>query len=823
MAKEKPYNWEDAIPLEASAKSSEVKQEEATEQPYNWEDAIPLDTDSFSHKANEAFRYAYQLPAGYLTGAYTYPANMLQMAGMGEALSDYEELEDRIPELQKKFPQAPWGNFRGVDQFKEDYRQGIQNASDYFPTQQNIERGIENLTGLGLTPQTRSQSLLRTGGEAAGFNTGSLLSKAISSVAVPTVKYGLEESGVPEPLSDILSFSIDAGRGALTESWKNFNKTPTGVPKFLSERGTPKAMADLELSQKDLSKRISQISDESINKIEKSLEQSSPKKDISEVKDFNTRELEANIVRQNQEPILDSISPKKLDLNESWKSVQQTVENNFDKARKNYSALYNFVDEQAQNISHAPTNTFEAAKNLSKETSGSLYSAPEEMGLKNASDVMIAKLIKPQDELAATLIQDLQKEGIYADYEEVINMLQKEAMNDVPKKIKVSRLLATKRSINRILAKSDIIPAPVDLLRGIAKALKKDIEAGLEQAPSVANAFQNAEESYANTQEIFNNKNMVSFRKNETPDKLSSTFSSSSNLERLNSALEGSDATNLAHRLVVEHIAGQGTESASASSKELSNYLSPKANNALEKLISAGDTLSAEGQQTLARSRIFKEIQEAGTTGTRPEGVLKLMQTKAGYDVVNNSLRGSPKGQQVLDILRRQYIEDLLTPIIDKNGKIDFAKTSNILKNDFSRKVIKDALGNDGVEFFENMQTYGKNFSENLSKFNNRVPGMVQKIAETAIPKEAAAVLAATMPFYPTATAGSLLGFYAGKEAIKKGRETWLKIVLKDPSIRNTIRYLGNKELTIDQLSQGLKKLSISIVNANENQKRNNR
>lgn len=814
--KEKEYDWSSFKPLNKKTSTEQTADMTQTDNgEYDWSSFKPLNKDSFSHKANEAFRYLYQFPAG-VASAVTYPANLLQMAGTGESLGEYGELEERIPELQKQFPQAPWQNFKGLN--KERYMGAVQEASESFPTQQNIERGVENLTGLGLTPQTTGQENIRLGGAAFGFNPGNILQKSISAAAVPSAKFGMEEVGVPSPLAEILSFGADAGRSAIGSAWKSFKEPPPGPPKFLSEVGTPKAMADLEMSQKNLSTRISKISDENINKFESNLNKISPEKNISEVKDFNTRALEENIVRQNQEPILNSVSPRKDDLNESWKSVQKAVEDNFDKAKSNYTSLYNFVDENAKGMSHAPAHTFEAAKKLSKEMNASLYAAPEEMGLKNASDVMIAKLIKPQDELAATLIQDLQREGIYADYEEVLNMLQKEAMNDAPRKIKVSKLLATKRSINRILAKSDIIPAPVDLLRGISKALKKDIEAGLEQNPSVANAFQQAEESFANTQDIFNNKNMVSFRKNETPDKLSSTFSSSSNLERLNSALEGSSAeTDLAHRLVVEHIAGQGTENASASSKELSNYLSPKANNALNKLISAGDTLSTEGQQALARSRIFKEIQESAATGTKPEGVLKLMQTKEGYNLVNTSLRGSQKGQQVLDILRRKFIEDLITPVIDDSGQIDFSKTSKILKNDFSKQVIKDALGKDGVEFFTQLETYGKNFSKNINTLENRTPGVISKIAEKTLTKEAALLLGG-MSFVVPHAASVGIGLFGAKAAMEGGRNLWLQMVLKDPKVMNTVRYLGNKNLTPEQLSSGFKKLSVLISN-NQNKK----
>jgi len=148
-----------------------------------------------------ALRYGAQVPLGAAELA-TSPLNILQAAGVGEALSEYDELQERLPELKKKFPNAPWENFEGLD--REKYMKAVQEASESFPTQQNVEKLIERKTGLPLEAKTAGQKLLRFGSSAGASVEGNLAKKATAGVVAPAVKEGAAALGIPEPIADIV-------------------------------------------------------------------------------------------------------------------------------------------------------------------------------------------------------------------------------------------------------------------------------------------------------------------------------------------------------------------------------------------------------------------------------------------------------------------------------------------------------------------------------------------------------------------------------------------------------------------------------------------
>lgn len=192
------YETADQTPQSHPSISSSQQEQDSSS--FDWNKYPSVEEDS---TLKSAARYAYQPISGALS-KFTAPANIVQMIGQGESLDAYNELEERLPELQKMFPTAHWENFQGLD--REKYMQALQTASDYFPTQQNLERGIENTTGLPLTAQNEAQNLLRMSGAAASFRPGGLTEKSIAGVVAPTVKAGLDVAGTPEILSETAGY-----------------------------------------------------------------------------------------------------------------------------------------------------------------------------------------------------------------------------------------------------------------------------------------------------------------------------------------------------------------------------------------------------------------------------------------------------------------------------------------------------------------------------------------------------------------------------------------------------------------------------------------
>lgn len=151
-----------------------------------------------------ALRTLYQIPSGIAQGV-TYPLDLLAMQGVAEA-TDPEELSN----LRRAHERL------GIPFDEEEYLRKIQEQQQYLLTQGNVERGIEEATGLPLTPQTRLQKGIKfasTAGKLApkpgtfrGMETP--LTKPVLGTGVELAKEGLVEAGVPEPFADIASFAI---------------------------------------------------------------------------------------------------------------------------------------------------------------------------------------------------------------------------------------------------------------------------------------------------------------------------------------------------------------------------------------------------------------------------------------------------------------------------------------------------------------------------------------------------------------------------------------------------------------------------------------
>ena len=221
-------------PETQSFQQSEENISEATED-FDWEQGKIIEQDS---QAKAILRWLYQPVGGFLQ-LFKIPLALtaVQQVGIGEALGDLDELEERIPELMKQHPEAPWENY-DPKTFREDYLKGLQGAADYFPTLSNVEREVEERTGIPLQPEHRGHRLARLGGGAGKIAQGlggDPSQIGLAAVATPAISRDLEKRGLPEWLADLLSFPAGqaAGKFSLQKQIKNLPKreTPLGLEK----------------------------------------------------------------------------------------------------------------------------------------------------------------------------------------------------------------------------------------------------------------------------------------------------------------------------------------------------------------------------------------------------------------------------------------------------------------------------------------------------------------------------------------------------------------------------------------------------------------
>jgi hypothetical protein len=236
-----------------------------------------------------AFRTLYQIPSG-ISQAVTYPLDLLHAAGLGEALDPLEI--ERLQEISKR---------EGIPFDEEQYRKTVQSASEYFPTQSNAERIVEEKTGLPLTPKTKTQKLIKLGSSAGKFSPGSASQKAAAAVTAPAVSGTLQAAGAPEIISDLAGLTLSGVAGAVTPKISVAKTKPSG----LTARRFEKVREPREVSAKRFTK------------INETLE-----KDFKEISDNIISKSPAEKTRQN---LIENPSFKS-EIRENFKKVEDLAE-----------------------------------------------------------------------------------------------------------------------------------------------------------------------------------------------------------------------------------------------------------------------------------------------------------------------------------------------------------------------------------------------------------------------------------------------------------------------------------------------------------------
>lgn len=685
------------------------------------------------------------------------------------------------------------------------------------------------ITGGALIPKTATERTIQRAGETAGefVGIGALMPGGGALARIPKeartgALFGtgmqIAEEGEGGPISQLTSGALLAslpylmlkGKAGISKGIEYGKRLlgagalPEGVPKFLEKVG-PEALADLELSQRDLVGRVAKTSDEMLAKFEESVGKVA-EPSFKDVGTFRAADIESEIIKANQKAILDTISPVAETQKKSWEGLQNHVEENFKAVKETYRNLYETSENLAKNIEHELTNTYEAAQRLKKETQGGLLIIGEETKISSTASTLQRKLLTSQKNKARKLIEDLKKEGIEADYNEVLSMMDEIATKEMDlRKIPLDKAMKTKRSVNRLLAKSDIIPAPIDLLKPIARALKKDIMIGLEKNPRAKSIYEAAENQFAEAQRVFNNDAMVKMRKTQNPEDLTSMFTKPSNLERLNEAIgDNPQVKDFVDRLVVENIAGKSKEVAREMAKESREYISKKGKAGLDKILEYGNELTSPGQQAIARGRILEDIQKASSTGARPTGTLKMMQDPVGYNLVKDTLTRSPKGKKMFKGLQRMTFEDMMSSVIGKDKQINFEKARDIFNDPHLRSIVKESMGEEGMKFFSQLERYGKNMAENIQKLAVKDRPFFQRMIDNYFDKGLKYALWATVPF----TAGKTLLPILGAEIAKKSYRAQLFKVLENPKSRDLIKQMGQKNVPPQKMQELMKRFA---------------
>jgi hypothetical protein len=142
----------------------------------------------------------------------------------------------------------------------------------------------------------------------------------------------------------------------------------------------------------------------------------------------------------------------------------------------------------------------------------------------------------------------------------------------------------------------------------------------------------------------------------------------------------------------------------------------------------------------------------------------------------------------------------MMSSIVGDNNKIDYEKAKDIFKNPQIKAVVKDSLGEKGVKFFEKLEGYGKNITENLNTFKNKDPGVFKEFLDKYLGSKAKYLLFAVAP---KTAAVSIVG----EMAAKRVQRMILFRSLNSPEATKLISELGSKNIPVERTKRLLKQL----------------
>jgi hypothetical protein len=202
----------------------------------------------------------------------TFPADIAKLLAQGASQGTLQEAEEF--EREQGLPYNP-----------EIAQQAQQEASQYFPTQEAGERGIEALTGIKLKPEGIPQELARSAGELfTGKIQGTILEKgkqlaksALGAFSGAGTEKTLQAVGVPEPIANIAGAATSAALSKGKKAPKEL-KGEAKELKEIAEKQDLKKFKGLE-KEKEIKSILGKptISERKAEKIKKELESTSKK------------------------------------------------------------------------------------------------------------------------------------------------------------------------------------------------------------------------------------------------------------------------------------------------------------------------------------------------------------------------------------------------------------------------------------------------------------------------------------------------------------------------------------------------------------------
>ena len=320
----------------------------------------------------------------------------------------------------------------------------------------------------------------------------------------------------------------------------------------------------------------------------------------------------------------------------------------------------------------------------------------------------------------------------------------------------------------------------------LLRTLRGEVGEVLNQNPTAANLYSQANTLHATNAETWGTRFMRDLRFTENPERMVGKLRLSSNMRNMKNGIPDPAMQALGERLVIQNITEGGASDANRLAvNNLAPELSRNARNAAEQLVNVKDPLTSSGGRAAVRNQILKDSAQAVNTGKRPEQILNLMQTPKGLQIVRETLNGTPQSREVLRSVERLFVEDIFSSITDGSGMIDFKKARSIFKNQDIHNVVEEIGGGNLVRRFTQLETFANNLERNIGLYKTpEAQSLFQKIIKNSKKAGTAGVLLHLLHMPMEVIAGLGITKAAYEAAKTVGSATQRKILSSPRAVR---------------------------------------
>jgi len=694
------FNWDQYEPEVATEnppqktlpKNTPPLKFEKTPESFDWSDyekssfpeEVEKEPDSLPAKI---FRYVYSLPSG-IGQAFTWPLDAVNFLAQGEGLSGLEEYEQNWEKWQQQWPGVQFPDPNSED-FRKKYLEAVVSGSEYFPSQSNIERIIEEKTGAPLVATDKLQKLIRLGGMAGAFQK-TLGKAAVAGVTAPVVSGTAQVLGANEGVADVLGLLASPAPGAINQAIKKSlpsSKAAALESKIIGAEKQPSSFETAESILKDLQStpetnegalglRIPQQNKPSINVEGRTI--------TSKGKDLGVRPSKTFEATNLKDVVGNTISPQKFyNTTEGGKAITDEVRRLDEEVYRGVNNLYKRSRELNSQIENIQPNLVEDLTPRIRE----LEKIPEPSDVQKR---LITAMKKIRNDLA-----HIGEDGEVIGYKPINNQTLIDQVQSLRQIVDYDFSHGNTKNIFKPLINS-IEDAVINTSKqsGNLEAVAANIE---------------AKNAYKNWVNAFDTPYMRPLRDRSNKD-FSKSFKSALDLDEYNvlsPILNASERGKLLNQavsrdLVEKHLAPflenphkANTREFNKTLRELDAVLPPGMTQQIRNKFNA----SRKTPSFRAKAKPFTKAEEASSKylKLKPEDIQAKMNSRSGIRELRQDLSGSESRKKLFNQLERQKLRSLL-----REGNIEKEFTGNdvynVLNKEKNAEIFREIMGEQEFE-----------------------------------------------------------------------------------------------------------------------------